>query len=270
MHVSHGRIVARRGVIGITAVVLAGGPSDDLSARTPGAPNKAFVAIGGVALVERTMRALRASSSISRIIAVAPARAHGHPALALADECRPDGERIRTSLENGLRGLPLDQEILVSTSDLPVLTPAAIDDYIARAHEADADITYGCVERRVHEAAYPGVPHTWAHLKEGDFCGTGFVTIRPRVWPALERFIEHLGRARKNPLALAGIFGFRTTLRYVTRQLEIRHAEARASWVIGARVRAVVSPYPQIAVNVDRVSDIALAETLIRPGKSTS
>lgn len=255
--------MAERGIIGVTAVVLAGGPPDGLSAMTPGAPNKAFVPVGGVALVERTLRALRGSSSIGRIIVVAPERVHGHPALALADELRPDGAKIRQSLANGLLGLPLDEPVLVSTSDLPVLTPKSIDDYVTRAHDAQADLTYGCVEKRVHEAAYPRVPHTWAHLREGSFCGTGFVTIRPQVWPSLERFIERLGKARKNPVALARIFGFRTSLRYLTHTLEIHHAEARASWVIGARVRAVVSPYPEIAVNVDRLSDLPLAEELV-------
>ncbi|MFN2448452.1 MAG: NTP transferase domain-containing protein [Candidatus Baltobacteraceae bacterium] len=257
--------MAQRGIIGTTAVVLAGGPADELSALTPGAPNKAFVSVGGITLVERTLRALRGAACISRIIVVAPAHVHGDPALALADECRPDGARIRESLANGLEGLGLQDEVLVSTSDLPVLTPAAVDDYVIRANEAAADVTYGCVERRVHLAAYPNVPHTWAHLNEGSFCGTGFVTLRPRVWPSLERFIERLGHARKNPFALARIFGFRTSVRYVARRLTIAHAEGRASYVIGARVRAVVSPYPQIAVNVDRLSDIALAEVLVRP-----
>lgn len=256
--------MAERGIIGTTAVVLAGGPADALSAKTPGAPNKAFVAIGGIALVERTIRSLRSASSVSRIIVVAPERVHGHPALALADERRPDGARIRESLSNGLQGLPPDADVLVSTSDLPVLTAESIDDYVMRASEKDADLTYGCLERRIHLAKYPDVPHTWAPLKDGTYCGTGFVTIRPRVWPSLERFIEQLGHARKNPLHLARLFGWNVLLRFATRRLTIAAAEDRASHIIGARVRAVVSPYPEIGVNVDRVSDIALAERLVR------
>lgn len=255
--------MASRGVIGMTAVVLAGGPRDEIALKTPGAPNKAFVAVGGVALVERTIRALRASSAIGRIVVVAPASVHGHPALALADERRPDGARIRDSLRSGLAGLPPDQDVLVSTSDLPVLTAASIDDFVLRAIECDADLTYGCIERSAHERKYPGVPHTWARLREGTYCGTGFVTMRPRIFPSLERFIERLGRARKNPLALAKLFGLRVMLRFATRRLSISNAEERASRVIGARVRAVVSPYPEIAVNVDRVSDVALAEKLV-------
>ncbi|HKU66916.1 MAG TPA: NTP transferase domain-containing protein [Candidatus Baltobacteraceae bacterium] len=247
----------------ITAIVLAGGPHDELARQTPGAPNKAFVEIAGVTLVERTLRALRAAPSVGRIIAVAPPQTHGSPALALADECRADGERIRDSLRSGLRDLPADDDVLVSTSDLPVLSVESVEDYIKQARSKDADLTYGCLEKRVHLAKYPQVPHTWAPLREGTYCGTGFITIRPRVFPSLERFIEQLGRARKNPLHLARLFGADVLLRFAFRRLSIAQAEARASHVIGARVRAVVSPYAEIGVNVDRVSDIALAQALL-------
>ncbi len=248
----------------IAAVVLAGGPRDDVAAHTPGAPNKAFVEIAGVTLVERTLRALRSAPSVGPIIAVAPPATHRSPALELADECRTDGARIRDSLRSGLQGLAPDDDVLVSTSDLPVLTAESIEDFIARAGDQDADLTYGCLERRTHMAKFPNVPHTWAPLRDGTFCGTGFITIRPRVFPSLERFIEQLGQARKNPLHLAQLFGWSVLLRFALRRLSIAQAEARASQVIGAPVRAVISPYAEIGVNVDRVSDIALAESLLR------
>ncbi|HET6893964.1 MAG TPA: NTP transferase domain-containing protein [Candidatus Baltobacteraceae bacterium] len=253
----------RRMSRGITVVVLAGGPHDELAAHTPGAPNKAFVEIAGVTLVERTLRALRAAPSVGRIIAVAPPQTHGSAALALADERRPDGERIRDSLRSGLRDLPPDDDVLVSTSDLPVLTVESIEDYVLQARGKDGDLTYGCLEKRVHMAKYPQVPHTWAPLRDGTYCGTGFITIRPRVFPSLERFIEQLGQARKNPLHLARLFGMNVLLRFALRRLSIAQAEARASQVIGAPVRAVISPFAEIGVNVDRVSDIALARQLV-------
>lgn len=246
------------------AIVLAGGPRDELAARTPGAPNKAFVEINGVTLVERTLRALRASSSVGRIVVVAPPEAGASAALSLADELRPDGVRIRDSLRSGLAGSDRDAELLVSASDLPVLTPDAIDDFVARARAAGADLTYGCLEKATHLAAFPEAPHTWAHLRDGDYCGTGFITMRPRVWNALEAVIERLGEARKNPLKLASLFGWRILWRYALRRLTIAQAEARASYVIGAPVRAIVSPYAEIGINVDRLSDIALAEKFAR------
>jgi len=256
--------VAQRDVRPITTIVLAGGPHDDVAAHTPGAPNKAFVEIAGVTLVERTLRALRSASSVGRIIAVAPPATYDSAALALADECRSDGARIRDSLRSGLHGLAPDDDILVSTSDLPVLTAASIEDFVERARSKNADLTYGCLEKRTHMAKFPQVPHTWAPLRDGTFCGTGFITMRPRVFPSLERFIEQLGQARKNPLHLARLFGWNVLLRFAFRRLSIAQAEARASQVIGAPVRAVISPFAEIGVNVDRVSDIPLAEGLLR------
>ena len=248
----------------ITAVVLAGGPPDDVARTQPNAPNKAFVRVGGKALVTRTLEALRASALVGRIIVVAPEHAHANPALALADDLRPDGVKIRMSLRSGLTDLPADDLVLVSASDLPILDAACIDDFVARARSLDPDIGYGCVERSLHLARYPTVPHTWARLREGTYCGGGFIAIKPRVMPQLERFIEALGAARKNPLRLAGLFGWDVLVRFALRRLSITAAERRASQLLGAKVCAVISPYPQTGVNVDRVSDIALAEELLR------
>lgn len=247
----------------MNVVVLAGGPHDELAAHTPGAPNKAFIDIAGKPLVQRTLEALRAAKNVERIIVVAPQSAHAHPALALADEKRMDGRRIRDSLASGLDGLAPNDDVLISTSDLPVLTPQSIDDFIGRVREKNADIVYGCLEKSVHLRSYPEVPHTWVALKDGTYCGGGLMAMKPRVFASLSQFIERLGHARKNPLQLAKLFGWDILLRFAIRQVSIADAEARATRILGSPARAVVSPYAETAVNVDRVSDIALAETLI-------
>ncbi len=248
----------------MNAIVLAGGPLDAVAKTDPHAPNKAFIKVGGTELVTRTLLALRASPLIHRIIVVAPLSAHAHPALELADELRPDGKRISDSLASGIRSLEPDAQALIAPSDLPILSVAAVNEYVSQAVSLDADITYGCLERRIHEAAYPQVPHTWARLRDGTFCGAGLVTLRPRTYPKLAFVLEKLGAARKNPFALATLFGWDTLLRFALRRLTMVAAEARASQIVGASVRAVISTHPEIAVNVDRVSDIALAEQLVR------
>lgn len=252
----------------MTAVVLAGGPTDEVCASQPGAPNKAFVRVAGRTLVERVLTALRAAPDVERIVVVAPPSMHGDASLALADERRPDGARITESLRSGLQNFPPDDAVLVATSDLPVLSPRAVSDFIARALALEADAGYGCVERSVHLAKYPDVPHTWARLRDGTFCGGGLMTLRPRVLPVLEAFIERLGAARKKPWRLASIFGYAVLTKYALGQLTIAQAEARAGELLGAPVRAVISPYPETAVNVDRASDVALAERLIAANAS--
>jgi molybdopterin-guanine dinucleotide biosynthesis protein A len=251
----------------VDAVVLAGGPADDVAHQQPGAPNKAFVAVGGVTLLERVLSPLRAAPSIGRIVVVAPPQASESPALTQADELRPDGRRITESLRSGLAGFEPDAPVLIVASDMPVLTVAAVEDFVARVREADADVSYGCVEKSVHLARFPAVPHTWARLRDGTFCGGGIVAIKPRALPQLERFIERLGAARKHPFRLASLFGWDVLLRFAVGQLSVAQAEARATAILGAPVCAIVSPFPETGVNVDRVSDIALAEELVRAAR---
>jgi GTP:adenosylcobinamide-phosphate guanylyltransferase len=245
------------------ALVLAGGPQDSVARLQPGAPNKAFVEIGELTLVGRVLTALRGSPALTRVVVVTPPSMRGHRDLALADEMRPDGARITESLRNGLAGFDPDRDVLIVASDLPVLTPAAVEDFIRGVDALGADVVYGCVERQVHLRRFPEVPHTWARMHDGTFCGGGIVAIKPRALPMLERFIERLGAARKNPLKLASLFGWDMLVRFAVGRLSIGEAEARAARLLGAPVRAFVSPYPETAVNVDRPADVALARRLV-------
>jgi molybdopterin-guanine dinucleotide biosynthesis protein A len=247
----------------MNAVVLAGGARDEVSAKTAGAANKAFVPVAGRPLVERTLASLRDVPAIGRIIVVAPRIAHASAALALADEKRSDGKRISDSLRAGLAGAPPDELLLVAASDLPLLTRASIEEFIALALARDADLSYACLGQETHNARFPDAPHTWAHLREGRFCGGGLVALRPRIMPKLELFLERLGAARKNPFALASIFGLGTLAQYALAELTIPAAEKRASELLGAPVAAAVCTHAEIAFNVDRASDVALAERYV-------
>jgi len=247
----------------LAAVVLAGGAPDAVAALAPGAPNKAFVPIGNITLVERTLTALRATPAVVRIVVVTPSAAHGRSDLALADETRPDGATMLESLHSGLRGAAVDESILVCASDLPMLTRAALEQFLALAWRRNADVVYGCVERATHERRFPGVPHTWARLRDGTFCGAGVVMLRPRVLPALEGLLGRLGTARKNPLGLAAIFGPSVLARYAAGRLALADVERRASELLGAPAAAAVCTHAEIAINVDRPDDVALATALI-------
>jgi GTP:adenosylcobinamide-phosphate guanylyltransferase len=247
----------------VNAVVLAGGPLDDVAGLEPGAPNKAFVRIGDRTLVGRVLAPLRTSAQIERIVVVTPPSMWEHPDLRYADELRPDGARISESLRSGLSGLAPDRGVLIVTSDLPILSVAAIDDFAVRVNGLNADVVYGCVEQTAHVARFPEVPHTWARMRDGTFCGGGLAAIKPRSLPLLERFIERLGAARKHPLRLASLFGWDMLARFALRRLSIAQAETRATRILGAPVRALVSSYADMAVNVDRVSDVELARRLV-------
>ncbi|MGH7727414.1 MAG: NTP transferase domain-containing protein [Vulcanimicrobiaceae bacterium] len=248
----------------MTAVVLAGGPRDAVARLEPSAPNKAFVALAGKTLLERTLEPLVAVTNIERIVVVAPPAAQSLCARYGAGLCR-DGATIAASLRSGLEGLAPDELVLVVSSDLALLTSAALESFVTAAIAADADVAYACVPKAAHTGRYAAVRHTWAYLREGAFCGGGCVALRPRMLPALERFLARLGAARKDPRRLAAIFGARILIRYATRRLAIADAERRARNLLGARVAAIVSSFPEIAVNVDCPADLTMVAAMLSP-----
>lgn len=247
----------------LTAIVLAGGRRDAVAALEPGAPNKAFVRIAGATLIARTLAGMRGAAGIGRIIVVAPLATHARAELRAADDLRADGAKITQSLAAGLAGLPPDDLVVVAPSDVPLLSGEGVDDFVRTALATNADLIYACLERSVHEARFPDVPHTWAKLRGGTYCGAGLIAIRPRAFASLARFLEKLGAARKSPARLAGIMGRDAIVNYLRGRLTIGDCEARASKLLGLPARAVIIERPEVAVNVDRPSDVALAERLL-------
>ena len=178
---------------------------------------------------------------------------------ALRGRVGPVTAKMLESLRSGMQGFTEDALVLVVASDLPALDAPAVDEFVDAVLARDLDVAYACLERRFHVAAYPEFPHTWARMRDGRYCGGGLVALRPRVLPRLNTFMDALGRARKSPLRLAGLFGWDVLARFALGRLAIEHAEARASHLLRARVGAVRCTHAQVALNVDRVADVTLA-----------
>ncbi|MBV8172409.1 MAG: nucleotidyltransferase family protein [Candidatus Eremiobacteraeota bacterium] len=255
---------------GYTVVALAGGSLEpDFRAAGYTAANKAYLPIKGAPMLERVLRAFRGARSVGRIRVVtqpdAFAAAFGERANALADDVIAPGGGLIDSMLAGFAGLAPDQRVLVSATDLALLTPSSIDVFTARADEVakDADIGYGFVSRHVHDAKYPHVRHTWVHLHEGVFCGAGISMLRAGSVAQTADLLRRVAALRKSPLRLAMLFSPSTWLRMLTGSARIAELEARADEMSGLRCRGVLCDVPELAVNVDRLADLRMVETLL-------
>jgi molybdopterin-guanine dinucleotide biosynthesis protein A len=243
------------GFASLTAIVLAGGGRDEVCRDDPEAVNKAFVSLNGVPLVMYALRALREASLVQTILVTAPPSAPDD-ALKLADGRRESGPKLSDSLESGMRDLDPDQLVLICTSDLPVLTPMAVDDFVERAQRSGCDIGYGFLGQAAHDEHYPDIRHTWARFREGVFCGTGLCVLRPRALPGLMAILQRAAEARKQPWRLASLLGAKILTRYALGILSIEEVEERASALLGHRARGIISRYPESAINIDRYHDL--------------
>lgn len=251
----------------IDAIVLAGaentGPLKDVSP----AASEAMILINGRPMISYVLSALLESKKIGRIIVIGPSD------VANADFGLEDEERIEylqsgdSMIENLLLGLDAvagQPRVLVVTSDVPLLTSVAVDDFIDRCSDVDADVYYPIVSEATNAKKFPDVERTYVNLKEGTYTGGNLALVAPDALMRGRRVIEQAFQMRKKPVKLARLLGFRFILKFGMRRLGLHEIEARAADLLGYRGIAVESPFAEVGVDVDKPSDIDIVERAIR------
>lgn len=214
---------------------------------------RALAEIHGKPMLQYVIEGLRSARSVSRVVVVGSEALRAVPGV---DELIPDTGSMTGNLGAGLQAFGAAEYVLVSTTDIPMVTGEAIDDYIARGRATDAAVCYCAIPRADNERVYPGMRRTYVTVRDGVFTGGNVVLLKPEVYPKLERVLDTLYRARKNPLKLAALIGPGILFRLVLKRLWVRQAEARALQLVGAPIRLVISPYPQLGADVDKPDDL--------------
>lgn len=248
---------------GIPAFITAGGRlKGELAARV-GSDLKALIPVGGVPVLGRIIRVLRACEDVGTIVVVGPTGAlEGMAREAGADAVVPEGSGAIDNLIRGFeayRDVVGDGQALFVASDLPFLEPEAISGFIREADSVESDILYPVIPRAVFEAAYPGVSKTYARLAEGEFAGASVLRMKPEAVLRNRALIEQVFAARKNPLKIARLLGVWHILKFAVGRLTIPEAEARASVMTGCRCRAMRETDPRLAYDMDDMEDYQYA-----------
>ncbi len=170
------------------------------------------------------------------------------------------GDSFVDNIQRGVEATaPGSDTVLLITGDLPLLTPAAINDLVQQSLAAQADVAYAIIPKEASERQFPGGRRTYVKLRDGTFTGGNGVVLK-RDFVRLRRdLIEKLFAARKHPVKLAAILGMGFIFGLVTGRLRIPDLEARASRVVGGRVAAIISTYPELGFDVDKMDDLLLA-----------
>ena len=218
-------------------------------------------------MLVRVLRALRGAQSVGEIRCVTQhAAADTAPQIEeLCDAVVEPGFDLISSVLAGFEGLPAEAKVLVVATDLPLLTPHAVDSFATSVDAIAAmDLGYGFVERHAHERSYPGVRHTWVRLREGTFCGAGISMIKAGAAPRVQAVLREFVGARKSPAKMAALFSPLLVLKILFGGLGIAELERRAGELTGLVCRGVRCDDPAVAVNVDRLEDLRIAERFLK------
>lgn len=237
----------------VTAVVLAGGSPGDVLAVGGAVPSKALLPIGGRPMAAFVLDAVRRCEVVDHCVFVGPEE----PSLRGLYSARvPGGERLADSLALGLGAAFAAgaEHLLVITADVPWVDGPVLDRFLAAARAPayrGAALVYPIVARTTSEAAFPQQSRTYVRLRDGRFTGGNAVYLTRAGALRLLPLVDALYRARKNPVALAGLMGLGTVLGLLTGGATIAGLERRAGLLLGLEARALVSEDAAIAADVD-------------------
>jgi GTP:adenosylcobinamide-phosphate guanylyltransferase len=246
-----------------TCIVLAGQrPGTDDLAQHFGVRWKALVPVGGETMLTRVLRTLHKSPAIGEIIvlgqdidALKPAVDAGGGATLVQSA---DG--ISLSVKKQMEAIGFASPVLVTTADHPLLTADMIAQFL---DEAGGDVAVAMVERQVMLAQFPDAKRTWLRFSDGAWSGANlFALMSPKAMAALDLWAE-AEQDRKKAWKLFLHFGFWLALRALTRTIGLNAALAKAGHRLDIEVRLVPMFDPVAAIDVDKLSDHALADDIL-------
>lgn len=233
------------------AIVLAGGSTNDPLAQKFGLASKTLLPYRGRPLVEYTLEAL-VQAGLEVILLGPPVPLNPPPGRAL-----PDQGSLLANLEAGIQAAK-GHKVLVATGDMPFLGQEAVRWVLEQAPQAG--FVYTIIAKSTIEQRFPGMRRTYARIREGAFTGGNLVIIDKKLFftalPLLRRALE----LRKKPLALAQMIGLGTLLRVILGQADIAGLEAKVSQILGVPARALITPYAEVGVDIDKEEDLRWLE----------
>jgi len=254
------------------AIVLAGGrlpPEDPASTTVPGGL-KCLQQVGGRTMLQRSLDALSEAHGIGCVIVVGvPPETPltcAHPLEVIPAE----RDMIRSLQAAAARLAPAmadaradGAQALVVSADAPLVTGEMLDWMRERAVEGGADITITGVERAVMEARFPGSKRTYVRLRDGELCGGDVAAFRLAMADRGVALAERLVKARKHPWQIAAIVGPGTLASLMAGRLTLAQALKALDDRLDLKLDVVVSPYAEMAMDVDKPEQLALVRAAL-------
>ena len=244
----------------VDVVILAGGDGEVLE---PGQRFKGLVDIAGRPLVSWVVEAFRAASLVNEIALVIPTAEGLGSWVDDVDKLVVSDRDFMGNVLAGIAAFRVDRPVVVATGDIPLMTPAAVDAFIAAALGTGASFVYPLVRQETVEAAYPDTKRTYFRLRTGRFTGGNAMLVDPKLIPAARALGQRLFDQRKNPVATIRTAGPAFVVRFLLGRLAPEDLAGKIEELLGGTGAAVVLEDATIALDVDKPADVEIAAPIL-------
>jgi CTP:molybdopterin cytidylyltransferase MocA len=234
----------------------------DPVARAAGVSCKAMAPVDGIPMVIRVIEALRLSETIDAITLCGPPRSVIEKEIELrqlldAKEIKwlPNRETPSTSAAAALQAVADDKPVLLTTADHALLKPAMVNYFCRQSRHAAVDVAVALASYQNVMTAFPGMRRTATRFQDGPFCACNLFAILNTNGRRAVDFWRQVEHDRKKPLKMLNKLGYWAVLKYLLGRLSLAEGLNRASKLLELRADAIMMPFPEAAVDVDKPSD---------------
>ncbi len=236
--------------------------------------SKCLLDINGRPMVQWVLDALNKAVSVESIVIVGFDHANGltcaKPIVYLPD----NGGMLDNLLAGAKYIAPKNAaatHVLGVSGDIPALTGEMVDWIIASVMAQPTDLCLTLVARVAMENRFPTSRRTYFKMRDLEFCaGDIHVVGLPLLLYGDTGPWRKLIVARKKPFRQAALIGFGTILRFLTGRLTLAETEQRVKTRLGITGRALVCPYPETGMDVDKPHQLAIIRDFLNRKSNTS
>ena len=243
-------------------IFLAGGAVSDISLKEKAfCGYKALIKFEGQFMANITLSAFRNARYIKNIYLAAPNEIKQHINPGYYDKFIPCSGDMLDNLLIAINNDKINKskKIIISSCDLPLLTPAAVDNFAGFSLNSRFEAIYPVVTKKNYDLKYHEAPRTWIKCHEETYTGGNFISITPDIILKNIEIIKNIYLNRKNPLKLASTLGIKTLLKYQAGLLTKKHVEAVAESIIKTPSFGFVSEFGEIVLDIDKIGDYSVA-----------
>ena len=245
------------------AVVTAGGipqPNEPLYEYSKG-DAKALIDVAGKPMIQWVLDALSEAKTIDRVVVIGLSPKSNltckKPLTYMSNQGKML-DNLKAGTAKVMELNPKAEYVLFVSSDIPSITGEMVDWMVKTTGETQDDLYYNVVRREEMEARFPGSKRTYTPLKDMEVCGGDMNVARTAIVNQNSEFWNKLIEARKNPAAQASMIGLDIIFKFIFRQLTIDDVIKRVADKLGLKGRAIVCPYPEIGMDVDKPHQLEL------------
>ncbi len=250
----------------MNAVVLAGAQNSSPVTEAFGIRNKAFITINGKLMIQYILDVLKSLDQVRDVVVVGPMEDLGKIERADSFILVPEKGDIVDNVKEGFKHLSGEDPTLILTSDIPMITREALEDFISKSRAANADFYYPIIKKEYCETKYPGVVRTFVQLDEGSYTGGNVFILNPLALETAAKEASEFIALRKKPHLLALKLGPVFILKFMLKKLAVGEAEKRVSQILKIKARVVRSSYPEIGTDVDKETDLEMVKKILNEG----